>query len=180
MASEENLDRDLAEQIFQAGVANFEGGSYQQALQQLEQAKSHAIPGTYQSGEIQVWLANAYDAVGRTEEAIALCRSLVKHPNIDVRKSARYVLSVLSAPQLRKLEGVTTEIPNLSNLDAHGNGGGYGSAGKNSSKSVSSPKDLPDALYTDADKQRIARRINQFLWVAGAIALLGLLAWIAH
>jgi tetratricopeptide (TPR) repeat protein len=172
MTSEENINQDLAEQFFQAGVANFESGNYQASLEQLEQAKSYASPGTYKSGEIQVWLCNAYDAVGRTEEAIALCRGLVKHPDIDVRKLARYVLGILTAPQLNKLEGITTDGPNFSNLDSNYRyQGGYGNSGK-----YTQPSDRPDLL--NADGQRLSAKMNyRYLWIAGAIAVLGLITW---
>jgi tetratricopeptide (TPR) repeat protein len=182
MASEEDFNQALAqqvlgEQIFAAGVASFESGNYQAAVEKLEQAKDLASPGTYQSGEIQVWLCNAYDAVGRTEEAIALCRKLVKHPELDIRKLARYVLGILTAPELRKLEGVTTDGPNFENLDSNYRyQGGYGNSG---AKNFAAQNQKPDPLNLNGPKLS-AKMDRRYLLIAGAIAVLGLFAWLTR
>jgi len=68
----------LASELYQQGVTSFERGNYQQSISLLERARELAIVETNLGGEILVWLANAYDANGRTEEAIAICRSLKK------------------------------------------------------------------------------------------------------
>jgi outer membrane protein assembly factor BamD (BamD/ComL family) len=109
----------LASELYQQGVSSFESGNYQQAIAFLERARVLAIGETTLGGEILIWLANAYDANGKTDEAIALCRSLRKHPVNSVRKSARYMLGILTAPPLRKLEGVVSEVPILASPDSY-------------------------------------------------------------
>ncbi|NKB18722.1 MAG: tetratricopeptide repeat protein [Pseudanabaena sp. CRU_2_10] len=64
------------QEIFQAGIFSFERGDYQGAIAQFQQALSGVNEKTQIGGEIQIWLANAYDAVGNSTEAIALCRRL--------------------------------------------------------------------------------------------------------
>ena len=107
------------EELYQSGIFQFERGNYRESVKQLEQASSLAGAKTKQGGEIQVWLVNAYDAAGRSNEAIELCRSLSKHPSSDVRKSASYVLGILTAPKLADLQDVTTDISNFRRLDVN-------------------------------------------------------------
>ena len=116
---EEVSAEQLASQLYQEGVSNFENGNYQKSIALLERARALAVVETTLGGEILIWLANAYDAVGKTEEAVAICRSLKKHPVNSVRKSARYMLGILTAPQLSKLEGVVSEVPILQSPDTY-------------------------------------------------------------
>ena len=109
----------LASELYQEGISNFESGNYQQSIALLERARDLAILATVLGGDISIWLANAYDAAGKTEDAIAICRSLKKHPVNKVRKSARYVLGILTAPPLSKLEGVVSEVPILRSPDSY-------------------------------------------------------------
>ena len=73
---EEVSAEQLASQLYQEGVSNFENGNYQKSIALLERARALAVVETTLGGEILIWLANAYDAVGKTEEAIAICRGL--------------------------------------------------------------------------------------------------------
>ena len=109
----------IASELYQEGVSNFESGNYQQSVALLERARALVIAETVLGGDILIWLANAYDAIGKTDQAIALCRSLKKHPTNHVRKSARYMLGILTAPPLQKLEGVVSEVPILASPDSY-------------------------------------------------------------
>ena len=117
--SQEISADQLASELYQAGVSNFEGGNYQSAIAVLERARALTELDTNLGGDILIWLANSYDAAGRTEDAIALCRSLKKHPVGSIRKSARFMLGILTAPQLSKLEGVVSEVPILESSDSY-------------------------------------------------------------
>ncbi len=167
MSEEINVEQ-IATELYQEGVSNFEGGSYQQAIALLERARDLSILETVLGGEICIWLANAYDAAGRTDEAIALCRSFKKHPVNDVRKSARYMLGILTAPPLSKLEGVVSEVPILQSPDT------YQSAPARS-KSQSSNNQKP-FREVSLEKPK-ANSSNNFLWFAIAISLSLLLLW---
>ncbi|MEA5476582.1 tetratricopeptide repeat protein [Pseudanabaena galeata UHCC 0370] len=166
---EEISAEQLASELYQQGVSNFEGGNYQQAIALLERARALAILETTLGGEILIWLANAYDAMGRTEEAIALCRSLKKHPVNSVRKSARYMLGILTAPQLSKLEGVVSEVPILQSPDSY------------------QSKPVARSNITNQNSQKPFREVplekpntesnNNFLWFAIAVSLLLLAIW---
>ncbi len=166
---EEISAEQLASQLYQEGVSNFEGGNYQQAIAMLERARALAVLETTLGGEILIWLANAYDAVGKTEEAIAICRGLKKHSVNTVRKSARYMLGILTAPQLSKLEGVFSEVPILQSPDT------YQSKPVARSKSLSDTEKKP-FREVSLEKQNTESN-NNFLWVAIAIFLALLAIW---
>ncbi|WP_103668696.1 tetratricopeptide repeat protein [Pseudanabaena sp. BC1403] len=169
--SEEISAEQLASQLYQEGVSNFESGNYQQAIALLDRARALAILETTLGGEILIWLANAYDAVGKTEEAIAICRGLKKHPTNSVRKSARYMLGVLTAPQLSKLDGVVSEVPILQSPDT------YQSKPVARSKSSSDTEKKP---FREVSLEKPnTNSNNNFLWFAIAFSLLLLAAWAA-
>ena len=168
---EEVSVEQLASQLYQEGVSNFENGNYQQSIALLERARALAVVETTLGGEILIWLANAYDAVGKTEEAIAICRGLKKHPVNSVRKSARYMLGILTAPQLSKLEGVVSEVPILQSPDTY------------QSKPVARSKSSGDTERKPFREVSLEKpntnSSNNFLWVAISSSLLLLAIWAA-
>jgi outer membrane protein assembly factor BamD (BamD/ComL family) len=166
---EEISVEQIASDLYQKGVSNFESGNYQQAIALLERARALAILETTLGGEILIWLANAYDAVGKTEEAIAICRSLKNHPVNSVRKSARYMLGILTAPQLSKLEGVVSEVPILKSTDT------YQSKPVARSKSSGDTEKKP-FREVSLEKPNTESN-NNFLWFAIASSLLFLAVW---
>lgn len=167
-----------AEQLYQAAIANFEHGNYQDSVHQLEQAIELIDRGTKLGGEMQVWLVNAYDAVGRSTEAIALCRSLTKHPNIDVRKLAKYVLGILSAPKLRDLQGVVSEIPSFSTWGANSrqSNAPFGKRGS-SSASAENTTNFNGIDIEDKSRLPTSNSNMQFLWVMIALSIITLTIW---
>lgn len=153
----------VATELYQAGVTNFESGNYQQAIATLERAKSIASFDSKLGGDILIWLANAYDAIGKTEQAIELCRRLQRHPTGSIRKNARYMLGIFTAPQLSKLEGVVSEVPLLQSPDR------YEARPVRSNKS-NEPKPFREIPL---DRPNNHTR-NNFLWLAIAIFLIAL------
>jgi tetratricopeptide (TPR) repeat protein len=116
LPSEPSQDQasQLPSQLYAQALIDFENGSYQAAIAKLEQANKAIKPLSIQSGEIQIWLANGYDAVGRTVEAIAICEKLKNHPDRQIRKSAAFVQEIISAPKLSPITDGNLTIPSLS------------------------------------------------------------------
>jgi tetratricopeptide (TPR) repeat protein len=108
-----DLSTQLPSQLYTQALIDFENGSYQAAIAKLEQANKAIEPLSIQGGEIQIWLANGYDAVGRTMEAIAICEKLKNHPDRQIRKSAAFVQEIISAPKLSPIENGIVKIPSL-------------------------------------------------------------------
>lgn len=172
----ESIDQAKAEYTY--GQDAFERGRYREAVEHLEQALTLARATTPLGGEVQIWLVNAYAAVGRQPEALALCEALTRHPYSETRKLAKDLLYVLQAPSLQKREDWNTKIPDLANLAEDGSS--LGGAAR-----IAAPKPTPRKKPTEAvepiDLSTVNTRDNFFLWIAlGAIALLLLgLAWLS-
>ena len=60
-----------------------------------------------------MWLVTAYQAVGRLQNASALCQTLTRHPHPDIRKQSQEVLYILQAPKLKLTEEWMIKIPDL-------------------------------------------------------------------
>ena len=165
--TEDNINvEQIATELYQEAVSNFESGNYQQAIALLERARALAILESRLGGDILIWLANSYDAIGKTEEATAMCRSLKKHPVGDIRKSAKYMLGILTAPPLSKLEGVTSEVPILESPDTY-------QSKPVARKTSQNSKDQKPFREVSLEKPNTdnSKSINDFLWVAIAIFL---------
>ncbi|MDX2256403.1 MAG: tetratricopeptide repeat protein [Pseudanabaenaceae cyanobacterium bins.39] len=164
-----NYQNELETQLYLDGVSKFEGGNYQQAIDLLERAKALADSNTTLGGDIAIWLANSYDAAGKTEEAIAICRNLRSHPSGKIRKSARYILGILTAPQLGKLEGLVSEVPVIQSSDVY------------TPKPVAAAKGTGDRppFREISLEPPITNSHNNFLWFALFTSLLGLVIFLS-
>jgi hypothetical protein len=146
------------EQQYLAGKEAFERGDYRQSIASLELAKASANLATRLGGEIQMWLVTAYQASGDINSAVSLCRELVSHPNLLVRKQAQRVLYIIEAPQLKRPEEWMSKIPDLDNI---------GEEGSSSIATKPRPKNtLNKNLEPEIDPSEIDDRDNQFVWVA--------------
>lgn len=165
----ENRERFKIE--LQAGKAAFEGGHYRQSVQHLEKANALMARASRPGGEAQIWLVMAYEAAGQSEEAIALCKQLERHPDLDTRQQGKNLLYILQAPRLQRPAEWMTQIPDLATITD------TDPAFRRGSNSVAQkPKPIePEPL----DLSQVNTQDNQFVWVAlGAIALiLGGLVW---
>ena len=171
--------RDRAKTYFAQGQAAFDRGSYREAVECFEEAVALAKAATPLGGEIQTWLVNAYSAVGKQQEAVALCQALARHPDLDTRKQGKNLLYILQAPQLQRPTNWMTQIPDL---DAIAEGGGknlgaagYGTATPSKARSRPKPEEPP------IDPSLINRGDNGFLWAAlvGIALVLGGLLWLS-
>jgi hypothetical protein len=175
-----SIDLDSIQTQYQAGRAAFERGNYRNAVQHLETANSLVEPTSRLGGQVQIWLVTAYQAVGNSAAAIALCRQLSHHPDDLTRKQGKRLLYILEAPQLKPRSEWLTEIPDLSRLsDRTQSSGGtsqYGTA-KPAGKPLNQPKLLPEPV----DLTQVNTQENQFVWLALiAIGLvLGGLIWLS-
>ena len=58
----------------------------------------------------------AYEAAGRTEDAIALCEKLKGHPYPETSKEAKRLQYILKAPRLQRPQEWMTKIPDFTAL----------------------------------------------------------------
>ncbi|BAY12450.1 tetratricopeptide repeat protein [Calothrix sp. NIES-2098] len=107
---------EIARSRYQAGRVAFESGQYREAVENLEKASALLSRNSRFAGEVDIWLVTAYEAAGRTEDAIALCERLKRHPYSETNKQARHLLYILKAPKLKRPSEWMTEIPDLGKL----------------------------------------------------------------
>ncbi|MBE9006359.1 tetratricopeptide repeat protein [Fortiea sp. LEGE XX443] len=156
--SEESLE--IARKLYQAGKLAFENGQYREAIENLEKASALLTRNSRLGGEVEIWLVTAYEAAGRNEEAIALCKQLQRHPYAETNKQARRLLYILQAPKLKRPSEWMTEIPDLAALS------------DNESKvrvAVNPGKSSPPKKTTEpefVDLSQVNTRDNRFIWVA--------------
>ncbi len=169
--SSESLE--IAKTRYQQGRVAFESGNYREAVEQLEKASALLARNTRFAGEVQIWLVTAYEAFGRTEDAIALCEQLKRHPHLETSKEARRLQYILKAPRLKRPKEWMTEIPDFSALSDNEGKIRFNANNTKSSK-PKQPKE-PELV----DLSQVNTKDNRFIWVALiVIALtLGSLIW---
>ncbi len=118
----------------------------------MEAASALIAGNSRKGGEVQIWLVTAYEAAQQRTEAIALCKQLARHPDIETRKQSKRLLYIMEAPQLTMRPEWLTEIPDLTAL-AEGNDkfrqGSTSSNGTGSQKQQKEPEpiDLSQVNY---------------------------------
>ncbi|NEP16072.1 MAG: hypothetical protein F6J97_04115 [Leptolyngbya sp. SIO4C1] len=171
-------EREQARAEYGAGQAAFERGRYREAVEHFERATAFAKVGTVFGGEVQLWLVNAYAAIGRQQDAISLCQKLTQHPDTEVRKQSRRLVYVLKAPQLSTKAEWLSQIPDLSNLESGDyqlSQSSYAQAPQRPRRAKSAPEPEP------VDLSQVNTQDNQFVWIAllGCGLLLGGLWWLS-
>ncbi|PLZ78867.1 tetratricopeptide repeat protein [Fischerella thermalis] len=151
---------EIAKNRYQQGRVAFESGLYREAIEQLEKASALLARNTRLSGEVQIWLVTAYEAAGRTDDAIALCEQLKRHPHHETSKEARRLQYILKAPRLQRPQEWMTQIPDFSNLADNKSKISF-SANPNKSSGFKKP-----AERELVDLSQVNTKDNRFIWVA--------------
>ncbi|HEY9800807.1 MAG TPA: tetratricopeptide repeat protein [Leptolyngbyaceae cyanobacterium] len=151
---------ELAKTRYQAGKIAFESGQYREAVENLEKASALLARNTRLGGEVEIWLVTAYEAAGRTEDAIALCQQLRRHPHSETRQQAQRLLYILQAPRLKRPSNWMTEIPDLTALSD--NESQIRIAAKPRKTSERKPPAEPEFV----DLSQVNTKDNRFIWLA--------------
>ena len=169
-------EQDEARVAYAAGQAAFERGSYRQAVTQFERARGLAGQGTILGGEIQLWLANAYAAVGEGNNAVTACQALAQHPDPETRKQAKRLAYILQAPELATKPEWMSKIPDLGGIEG---GNDYKLTQSRYGQSNSRPMRRLTPEPEPLDLSQVNTKDNQFVWVAllGCALVLGGLLW---
>ena len=162
---------------YQAGQIAFERGEYREAVTYFLAAIADVQPNTKIGGEIQLWLATAYEADGQIPEAKALCQKLSNHPNLDTRQASKRMLYIMQAPELARRDEWSIKIPDLTHIeDAEGN-----LAVNNTPvlPSKAKAKSL-DEIYAPVDLSQVTTQDNGFIYVALVLTIVTVLGlWFA-
>lgn len=112
VAREQAERRQTAQLMFQLGQKAYEKGMYGRAIEFLEGALTIIPRSTLFGGEIQIWLAMAYEAKNRHADCISLYRQLEKtHPSVSIRRQAANLRYILQAPKLKITQEEMVTIP---------------------------------------------------------------------
>lgn len=171
--SSESLE--IAKQRYRNGKAAFENGKYRQAVEELEKACALLARNTRLGGEVQIWLATAYEAAGRNQDAIDLCEQLKRHPYPDTSKEAKRLQYILKAPKLERPKEWMTEIPDLGMLSENDSKMRLAASPKKSS----APKQPLEPEFIDLSQ--VNTQDNRFIFLTLIIiaVTLGSLIWLS-
>ncbi|XP_020260297.1 uncharacterized protein LOC109836728 [Asparagus officinalis] len=112
VAKEQAERRETAKLMFELGQKAYEKGTYARAIEFLEAALTIIPRPTLFGGEIQIWLAMAYEANNRHRDCIALYQELEKkHPSVSIRRQAAELRYILQAPKLKISKDEMVTIP---------------------------------------------------------------------
>ncbi|MGF1540010.1 MAG: tetratricopeptide repeat protein [Pleurocapsa sp.] len=160
--------------LYQAGKEALEKGQYRLSIENLEAARELVSLASRRGGEVQIWLVTAYQAANKITEAVALCKELATHADLETRQQAQRLLYIIQAPRLNRPREWMSEIPDLANADSAK--AQYVTAKKN--KNHKSVNDLP---LEEIDLSQVNTQDNQFIWIALLLVILtlGSLVWLA-
>lgn len=164
---------EIVKAEYQAGKAAFERGQYRNSVQHLEKASTLVARNSRLGGEVQIWLVTAYEAAGQTQEAIALCEQLKRHPHSEISKQGRDLLYILQAPQLKRPAEWMTQIPDLGTIADN-------SAPPRLNLRNSNTQRSPQQQPLPEDLSQINTRDNRFIWaalIAIGLTIGGLIWW---
>ena len=170
--SSESLE--IARQRYRNGKAAFENGKYRQAVEELKKACALLERNTRLGGEVQIWLATAYEASGQNREAIELCEQLKRHPYPETSKDAKRLQYIFKAPKLERPKEWMTEIPDLATL-----------SDKSKIRVAASRKKSPAVKEVEEvefiDLSQVNTQDNRFIWLALIViaVTLGSLFWLS-
>lgn len=153
---------EIAKTRYQTGKLAFENGQYREAVENLEKASALLARNSRLGGEVEIYLVTAYEAVGRTDDAIALCERLKRHTHFEISKQARRMLYILKAPKLKRPSEWMTEIPDLGALAD--NELKTSIAAKSTKSSVQQKPKPTEPEFVDLSL--VNTRDNRFIWVA--------------
>ncbi|KAF3431203.1 hypothetical protein FNV43_RR25933 [Rhamnella rubrinervis] len=112
VAKEQAERRATAQLMFDLGQKAYGKGTYGRAIEFLEGALTIIPRSTLFGGEIQIWLAMAYEANNRHADCIALYKQLEqRHPSVSIRRQAADLRYILQAPKLKISQEEMVTIP---------------------------------------------------------------------
>ncbi|GJN34665.1 hypothetical protein PR202_gb23348 [Eleusine coracana subsp. coracana] len=114
VAKEQAERRETAKQMFDLGQKAYGRGMYGRSIEFLEAALTIIRPSSLLGGEIQIWLAMAYEANRRHKDCIALYKELENnHPMISIRRQAAELRYISEAPKLKISNDEVVSIPQI-------------------------------------------------------------------
>ncbi|KAH7835926.1 hypothetical protein Vadar_031159 [Vaccinium darrowii] len=177
LAKEQAEQRKMAQLMFQLGQKAYEKGTYGRSIEYLEGALTIIDRPTLFGGEIQIWLAMAYEANSRHADCIALYKQLErKHPVLSIRRQAADLRYILEAPKLKISREEMVTIPMIgSSYDSYAGSWTDKYKDKDERRSGSTTNQLPSSKDYIGDfmvwRPPINWEKNRAFWVGFSIWL---------
>lgn len=172
VAKEQAERRKMAELMFDLGQRAYGKGAYGRAIEFLEGALTIIPRPTLLGGEIQIWLAMAYEANNRHADCITLYQQLEKkHPSFSIRRQAAELRYILQAPKLKISQEEMVTIPLIgSSYDSYAVTWSDKNKDKDQRRSGSTTNMLPSSRDYLGDflvwKPPIGLEKSQAFWIA--------------
>jgi len=176
-AEELKREREARAVKFVRGKAAYERGQYSSSVTLLEAALNEEGPFTQLGGEIQMWLALAYQACGREEDCIEMYKTIEKsHPLPAIRRQAADLRYIMEAPKLQLGEDEKVQIPVLTDLDPATRGGRAPlPRTRSSGKTQTKPKSWDEEFWENYKPPQYLK--NRYVWAASLILFLGIVLY---
>ena len=150
-----DIKQEEFERLYQIGKKAMMSGKYRLSIESFQQATKLIPTYSRTGGEVQMWLVEAYQAAGQSQEAIALCEELTNHPHRQIREKSKNLLYILKAPRLQRPKEWMTEIPDFKNV----------SENRSQYRSAKTTKKIqPKRQIEPIDLSKVNQNDNQFLW----------------
>ena len=156
------------------GKLAYSRGQYDTSVLLLEGALEEEGALSPLGGEIQMWLALAYQACGREKECIDTYKVIENtHPVASIRRQAAGLRYIMEAPKLEISADEKVKIPVLTDLDP--NKGGRAPAPRlRGIQKTERPKTWDEEFWANYEPPKYLK--NRYVWAAGAILTVGI-AW---
>lgn len=176
-AEELKREREARAVKFVQGKVAYERGQYSSSVTLLEAALNEEGPFTQLGGEIQMWLALAYQACGREEDCIEMYKTIEKtHPLPAIRRQAADLRYIMEAPKLQLGEDEKVKIPVLTDLDPATRGGRAPlPRTRNTGKTQTKPKSWDEEFWENYKPPQYLK--NRYVWAASLILILGIVLY---
>lgn len=117
-AEEIEQEKDARNELFKNGKLYYERGMYRESTQALEQALVREGALSPLGGEIQMWLALGYAALGNEAKCIEIYKFLEdNHPAPAIRKQAASLRYIMEAPKISLRPEEKVSIPVMEDVD---------------------------------------------------------------
>lgn len=169
-AEELRREKEARAAKFSAGKKAYERGQYPASVKLLELALEEEGAFTQLGGEIQLWLALAYQACGREEECLEVYRTVERtHTLPAMRRRAANLRYILEAPKLEISPDERVQIPLLTGLEANRGGRAAVSRPRAPPKTERKvPKTWDEEFWENYSPP--AYLTNNYVWVAASVA----------
>lgn len=176
-AEELKKEREARARKFAQGKVAYERGQYPSSVTLLEAALNEEGPFTQLGGEIQMWLALAYQACGREEDCIEMYKSIEKsHPLPAIRRQAADLRYIMEAPKLQLGEDEKVKIPVLTDLDPATRGGRAPlPRSRTVGKTQTKPKSWDEEFWESYKPPQYLK--NKYVWAASFVLFLGIVLY---